>query len=726
MFVRLAQTRAHPTALLERSESGELFIVWANAAAVARLGGDTGSLREVSAEYPRWEALCDAALASGRAVEVDAEGLAYTVTPLDARTLAVESRERDRRFDMLFSQHVDGVFIMMLDEPIEWVHGDRETLLEYAYSHLRITAINEEMCRQVGRPRNELLGTVPRDRWMHAEESWRRNMSVLYDQGEVHHSLYSMSATERRHWVEGSYACIHDDHGRIVGHYGTQRDVDRERTAALELSRSQHRLELAIEGGEIGVWEYDPIERTVVYDRRWFERFGYDLERTPWTETAWWAAQMHPGDLAEFARSFISHRAGEAKLHRVEHRVRNAAGEWVWLLTSGKVSAHAADGTPLRYTGTSVDITERKRLQDRLSASERMASIGTLAAGVGHEINNPLTYIMLNLELLERELGYDRPRLERMRQMVDQTRYGTERVRSVVRDLQALTRAHEDHVTRIEPATILTRCLEIAHHQIKHRAQVIRTFGPTPAVLGNEGRMVQLFLNLVINAAQAIPEGDVERNRIRITTATDAANRAVIEITDTGSGIAAEHISRIFDPFFTTKAVGEGTGLGLAICRTIVVSMGGDIEVDTAAGTTFRVRLPGAPAATTDAAANPVPTPPRRQRILVIDDEPHVGALLTRVLPEHIVTAETSARAALVRLRRGERFDHILCDLMMPDLTGMDFYDSLAYIDPTLQRRVIFISAGAFTDRARTFLEQVSNPRLDKPFDMAALAAMLQ
>ncbi len=726
MFVRLAQTRAHPTALLERTTSGELFILWANDAAVARLGGNTGSLRAVSAEYPRWDSVCRAALASGRPVELDAENLAYTVTPLDEHTLAVESRPRDERFDMLFSQHVDGVFFMTLDEPIDWANGDHDALLGYAFEHLRITAINEAMCVQIGRPRNEVLGTVPRDRWMHSEASWRRNMRVLYDQGQVHHSLFAMKDSERPHWVEGAYACIYDAQGRITGHYGTQRDVNQEREAAIELARSQHRLSLAIEGGEIGVWEYDPIKRTVIYDRKWMERFGYDLERTPFTDAQWWANQMHPDDLAEFARSFIAHRAGESKLHRVEHRVKNAAGDWVWLLTSGKVSARAADGTPTSYTGTSVDITERKRLQDRLSASERMASVGTLAAGVGHEINNPLTYIMLNLELLDRELQHDQPRLERMRTMVDQTRYGTERVRSVVRDLQALTRAHEDRVTPIDPATILTRCLEIAHHQIKHRAQVIRDLHPVPAVLGNEGRMVQLFLNLIINAAQAIPEGDVARNTIRVSTTTDAAGRAIIEIADTGSGIAPEHVSRIFDPFFTTKAVGEGTGLGLAICRTIVVSMGGEIEVDTAPGTTFRVRLPRAPSTSATTTVSADGAPARRQRVLVIDDEPHVGTLLARVLPEHAVTAETSARAALVRLRRGEQFDHILCDLMMPDLTGMDFYDALAYIDPALQSRVIFISAGAFTDRARTFLEQVSNPRLDKPFDMAELAAMLQ
>ncbi|MBV8758215.1 MAG: hypothetical protein JO257_13090, partial [Deltaproteobacteria bacterium] len=291
MFVRLAETRAHPTALLRRAESGELVILWANRAAVARLGGDTGSLRSISAEYPHWEAVCAAALASGRPIETDAENLVYSVTPLDAHTLAIESRPRESRFDMLFSQFIDGVFFMQLDEPIDWHNGDKEALLDYAFDHLRITMINEAMCEQIGRPRNELLGTVPRDRWVRSAEAWRRNMHVLYDQGQVHHSL--CAKYENDHWVEGAYVCTYDAQGRITGHYGTQRDVNNEREAALELARSQHRLELAIEGGEIGVWEYDPVRHTVIYDRHWMARFGFDLDRTPWTETQWWANRMH-------------------------------------------------------------------------------------------------------------------------------------------------------------------------------------------------------------------------------------------------------------------------------------------------------------------------------------------------------------------------------------------------------------------------------------------------
>jgi PAS domain S-box-containing protein len=726
LFVRLATQRVHPTALLHLG--AELCVVWANAAATTRLGTGSGTLRGSlpDEEYAALAGVCHGIIAADRIHEGESDGLLYTITPIGDGYIALESQPRDKRFDMLFSQHVDGVFFMTLDEPIQWGTGDREALLDYAFDHLRITAINDAMCKQLGSTRERLIGSVPSGRWEAADRaSWREHMSQLYDQGAVHHTLRAAPVGGRTNWVEGAYVCTYDSRGRITGHYGTQRDVTEERLTASALVRSQERLALAIEYAEIGVWDYDTTTRQVQHDPGWVTHLGYDITTTPWTEPAWWMSKMHPADYPEFERAFRAHLKGEAPLLRVEHRLRAANGDWLWLLTTGKCSERGPDGRVLRILGTILDITERKQLQERLAASERMASIGTLAAGVGHEINNPLTYIMLNLELLAREMQSGSPRLDRMRTMVAQTRYGTERVRTVVRDLQALTRAPEDRTTRIDLAPVLERCLEIAHHQIKHRAQLVRDLRPIPAVLGNEGRMVQLFLNLIVNAAQAIPEGHAERNEIRIVTSTAGDGRAVVEITDTGTGISPEHVSRVFDPFFTTKPVGEGTGLGLAICRTIVLSMNGDIEVDTSRSTTFRVRLPAASPPVEISAPLAKPGAARRHSVLVIDDEPQVGTLLTRVLPEHAITAETSARAALLRLGRGERFDHILCDLMMPDLTGMDFYDALALIDPSLQRRVIFISAGAFTDRARTFLERVKNLRLDKPFDVAELTAVL-
>jgi CheY-like chemotaxis protein len=258
-----------------------------------------------------------------------------------------------------------------------------------------------------------------------------------------------------------------------------------------------------------------------------------------------------------------------------------------------------------------------------------------------------------------------------------------------------------------------------------------REFGPTPRVRGDIGRIEQVFLNLLVNAAQAIPEGAVDANRIRIATSTSADGRAVIAIGDTGAAIAADVIERIFDPFFTTKPIGEGTGLGLPIARSIVVGMGGDIEVTSTPGrgTVFRVFLRAAPAgaeappvtATAPAVARTVGP----LRVLVVDDEPAVGASVAGLLTGHVVSVETSGKAALARLRGGEKFDRILCDLMMPEVSGMDLYDQLAAIDAALAARVVFVTGGAFTERARKFLATVGNQRLEKPFDLDQLMTVI-
>ena len=343
---------------------------------------------------------------------------------------------------------------------------------------------------------------------------------------------------------------------------------------------------------------------------------------------------------------------------------------------------------------------------------------------------------MLNLDLLGRDVDAiaDATRRERMRDRIEQARYGTERIRTVVRDLQDLTRRPERHMNiTVDINALLERCLQIADHQLRHRARVDRAFGVVPRVRGDEGRIVQLFLNLIVNAAQAIPEGAATQHWIRITSSTAADGRAIVEIADSGPGIPADSLGRIFEPFFTTKDVGEGSGLGLAICRGIVDDLGGDIDVasEVGRGTTFRVVLPSS--STTSATSPPDTTAtttttvmaPRSLTVLVVDDEPQLGQLLGQLLAGYHVIAETSARTALARLQRGETFDRIVCDLMMPDVTGMDLYDAVATIDPTLQARFIFVSGGAFTERARSFLARVPNRRLAKPFDLGELVAAL-
>jgi CheY-like chemotaxis protein len=204
-----------------------------------------------------------------------------------------------------------------------------------------------------------------------------------------------------------------------------------------------------------------------------------------------------------------------------------------------------------------------------------------------------------------------------------------------------------------------------------------------------------------------------------------------IEVRDSGGGISPEVAGRIFDPFFTTKPPGVGTGLGLSICHSIVTALDGEISVDSAAGrgTTFRVTLPVADlsaALPARAAAPQAQASGRRGKVLVIDDEPLIGAAVRRALTaEHDVLALSNSHEALDRLRGGERYDVILCDLMMPALTGMDIHDELSKLAPAQADRMVFITGGAFTTRAQTFLAEVQNPRIEKPFDLHALRALV-
>jgi CheY-like chemotaxis protein len=206
---------------------------------------------------------------------------------------------------------------------------------------------------------------------------------------------------------------------------------------------------------------------------------------------------------------------------------------------------------------------------------------------------------------------------------------------------------------------------------------------------------------------------------VRVATRTAPDGWAVVEVTDTGSGIAPEARARIFEPFFTTKPLGQGTGLGLSVCHGIVSGLGGRIEVESepGRGSTFRVLLPPAAAGAAPPAAPPRPRPDgARARLLVVDDEQLIGSTIRRLLSAHEVVALTDPREALARLTDGEHFDLVLCDLMMPQLSGMELYDAVAAARPEVARRMVFMTGGAFTERARQFLERTGHPQLAKPF----------
>jgi PAS domain S-box-containing protein len=290
---------------------------------------------------------------------------------------------------------------------------------------------------------------------------------------------------------------------------------------------------------------------------------------------------------------------------RQEWQRPRSDGSRFWAETT-LTSIRDAAGMLLGFLDITRDVTdrrfldsERERVQEQLLVSERLASLGLMAAGVAHEINNPLAFVVVNIryalaELVE--LSRDprlTDRLADIADALDNAREGAERIQQTAKDLGVFARNDEGRLGVVDVRHVLDTCVNMALTEIRHRARLIKDYQDTPAVEGSDARIGQVFLNLLLNAAHAIVEGDCENNEITVRTFV-RDGEVIVEIRDTGTGIADEHLERIFDPFFTTKPVDVGTGLGLPVCRRIVTGLGGRIEVEShlGKGSTFRVRLP--------------------------------------------------------------------------------------------------------------------------------------
>ncbi len=390
-----------------------------------------------------------------------------------------------------------------------------------------------------------------------------------------------------------------------------------------------------------------------------------------------------------------------------------------------------ATGVPEGAPGTRVllvrDISSERELRLQLLRADRLAAVGTLAAGTAHEINNPLVYVVGNAEVLAQELERLAPmvppgELDLAKEVVGEIAIGGDRVRRIVKDLMSLARERSTDDSAVDIRKVLESALAMAANQFRHRASVRRELGEVPHVFASEVRLGQVFLNLLVNAAQAIPEGRLAENTVTVRTFAEG-DQVIVEIVDTGSGMDGNTRDRIFDPFFTTKEVGKGTGLGLSISHGIVTTLGGKIEVESeiGKGSKFRISLPAMepkPDTAAAVAARIEATPPRR--ILVVDDEELVARNLARMLSPHRVDVAGSGREALDRCASG-RYDVVLCDLMMPDVTGMEVYTQLVAADPSAASKFLFMTGGAFTDKARDFLDKVPTRCLEKPISKADL-----
>ncbi len=416
--------------------------------------------------------------------------------------------------------------------------------------------------------------------------------------------------------------------------------------------------------------------------------------------------------------------------------------ETVFLTNDGDALALTVNGSPQRNADGTLagavlllrDDRELKQAQAQLQLADRLATMGTLAAGVAHEVNNPLAFVIGNLDFISEELenvadeALGEERAFEVHKALRASQDGAERVRQIVLDLKSFSRVDQQAVSEVDPSKLLDTAANMIRNEVRHHARLEKRYGDdVPLVQANEARLVQVFINLIQNAAQAIEEGGVEDNRIVLVSGRAPSGEAFVEVHDTGKGIGEDTLPRIFDAFFTTKPVGVGTGLGLSICHKIVSSLGGRIEVESVVGTgtCFRIVLPAAGASLARKPSEAPPVRPRRRRVLVVDDEREVGDSLVRLLgKDHEIVAVTRGADALALLAERD-FDVLLVDAMMPEMNGLELYRRLQETNPEHAGRVVFVSGGVFGADVDSEIRRSGRPRLDKPFEPSALSEVL-
>jgi signal transduction histidine kinase/CheY-like chemotaxis protein len=398
------------------------------------------------------------------------------------------------------------------------------------------------------------------------------------------------------------------------------------------------------------------------------------------------------------------------------------------------------------------DKTDERDDEVRRLQAEKLASIGMLAAGVAHEINNPAAFVLANIEALAGHLRLLQEKVRELPQPVvaglglpdvifeatailQESKEGMARIHRIVRDLGSFSHVDDDGSTVLSVNAAVDSALTMLRNEIKYRAKSERELRATLAVRGNQARLGQVFLNIILNAAQALDETQAGRNVVTVRSYDDG-DHVVVEISDNGPGISAEVAPRIFDSFFTTKPRGIGTGLGLPISLGIVRSLGGTLTVDSkpGQGATFRIRLPAVEpvVAVTSVvtALSDVTPPPReypRRRVLAVDDEALLLKAFRRMLGEtHEVTTALGGLEALQALERDATYDVILCDLQMPELSGMGVYEAVQRRWPALADRFVFITGGAFSPDAKRFLEQSVIAVIQKPFRVEDVLALIE
>jgi PAS domain S-box-containing protein len=524
-------------------------------------------------------------------------------------------------------------------------------------------------------------------------------------------------------WLYTLGAGVDQPNGRRTAH-GILLDITERKRAEVELEHAHERLELALDGGKLGTWTYDTVSFEIWFSERVRKCFRYAPHEKIDYESL--KRRIHPDDWQAFVTPY---RTGFPN-QRIEHEYRllDEDGSVRWFYALG-AEAIAPDGHRMVH-GVLLEITERKkaeeelaRSRDALHQSEKLAALGSLLAGVSHELNNPLAAVIGQTEMLVED-AEGTPFAERARKIAT----AAERCAKIVQSFLAMARQQAPQMGVIDVNELISSALELTDYSLRTAGISVRMTlaSNLPPVEGDRDQLHQVITNLIVNSQQAMVRGERFDKILRIQTAVMQSGSVRIDVLDTGPGVPVELQSRIFDPFFTTKPEGAGTGIGLAFSRGIVEAHGGRLMLQpTAQGAHFRIELPASPQRspmTEPRQASSSVSRERRARVLVVDDEADVSETLGELLEREgfEVTTASDGAAALTKIDTTE-FDMIVSDLRMPGMSGPEMFTRLSETRPHLLSRLGFVTGDTLGSDMADFLRTSERPILEKPFTRAGI-----
>ncbi|MBN2463065.1 MAG: PAS domain S-box protein [Dehalococcoidia bacterium] len=592
------------------------------------------------------------------------------------------------------------------------------------------TFFNDALCRHLGYSREELMGMnyrtyVPLEKWEDAFEIYNQ----VYRVGEPSemHNVIQIRKDGRRISVESSAIPIRNEKSEIIGFRGIMRDVTERKRTEEALRHSEEKYRTILEDMKDAYFEIDTAGNYTFFNDALCHQLGYSREELMGMN---FKTYTPPDKVKETFKIYNRiYRTGEPA----------EISDIALIRKDGRQLFAESSASPIRnekdeivgFRGVMRDVTERKlaaeekrQLEQKAQLASRLASVGELASGVAHEINNPLTGVIgyAHLLLAKKDIPKDIIR------DVEVINEGAQRVAGIVKKLLAFARQTKPeqryvNINELVRTTLDLQAYALAANNIKASLRFARDL---PMTVADPGQLQQVFLNLIMNAETAMK---LAHDKGKLTIKTEHVDNTIrISFKDNGPGITKENLEDIFNPFFTTREVGQGTGLGLSVCHGIVTQHKGRIWVESepGKGATFVVELPVATEDKQMEMPEPViveePKKVAKARILVVDDEPVIRQLLSQVLTEEGHTVETTDNAAdALKLVNDKRYRLILLDIKMPGMNGIELYKRFQKIAPSIVKRVVFITGDIMGKRTLDFLGKTKTPYLMKPFEAKQL-----